>query len=437
LYDYVHFKDQLLPALETRHGETEHVERRPGYLSNLKNIGAPDRVRLQRAIQDALSESDRPKLTTLCQSLLQLEQEDSSPARPPARASPYVLLDHPGEWLQGIGPESDVIVSSRVRLARNLAYFRFPSRLSPQERGDLLRQVTSGIAGLKDSADLCYCDLEAGDALERQFLVERQLISQSHAVEEGPRAVFFDRSEKISILINEEDHLRVQATGSGFSLKPLLHAVEDSQRRIEDRFTFAYHPRFGYAASSLKNTGTGLRVSVLIHLPAVAWTRQIDKVLRALQKINCLVRGLYGEGSRASGNFYQLANGATLGTSEERIVEAYNDLILQVVAYEREARTSLVRQAGPKLKDRVARAYDALRASSSLTADQGIDLLSSVRLGIQMGLIKELTIPVLNQLLLQIQPVHLQKTVGAALDSEAQNVARARFLGQRLPAVGA
>jgi len=351
-------------------------------------------------------------------------------------ASPALdfLLDQPGEWLRGTGSKSDVVLSSRIRLARNLAYYRFPSRFSQKDSADTLRVLRSQVAEVQGSAELCYCALHKLNPLERQLFVERQLISRDHAAAEGPRGVFFDRSEKISIMINEEDHLRIQATASGFALAPLLTAAEDYERRIGAGLSFAYNPHFGYATSSLENTGTGLRVSVLLHLPALTLSKQMDKVLRALQKIPFSARGLYGDGSSAEGDLFQITYGVTLGKSEGEIISIVDQIIPQVITYELYARDELLRKSGGDLKDRVDRAYTTLSTATMITAKEATDLLSFVRLGVHMGLLEDLTIPVVNDLFLRIQPAHLQKALRAGPDDEEQNLARAQLLRERLAA---
>jgi protein arginine kinase len=242
--------------------------------------------------------------------------------------------------------------------------------------------------------------------------------------------------ETVSIMINEEDHLRLQVMRSGFALDEAWQEIDKLDDLLEQRVSYAFSEEFGYLTACPTNVGTGMRASVMLHLPALVLTKQIEKVFRALQKINLAVRGLYGEGSRASGDFYQISNQVTLGKSEATILGDIREVIPQIINYERQARASLVREKKHDLQDRVSRAYGTLCSATMMTSEETMDLLSSVRLGINLGLLDDLTIPTVNELFIQTQPAHLQKLMGASLDGEARNAARARYLRTRLREVG-
>jgi protein arginine kinase len=325
-----------------------------------------------------------------------------------------------------------VVVSSRVRIARNLAYYPFLPRASAEDRAGLLDLLRSQVAALKGTGKLPYYDVHELNPVERQFLVERQLISRDFAAAEGPRAVFFDRHERVSFLINEEDHLRIHTTAAGFSLKPLLEKATEYERALDRELTFAYHPEYGYATPNLRNTGTGLRVSVMLHLPGMVLTKQIEKVFRALQKINLAVRGLYGEGSRASGDFYQIGSGIALGKSERTILMELEELIPHIVTYERQARQVLLRESRGALEDRISRARGTLSSATRITSEETMDLLSSVRLGVHLSFFKDLALPTIDKLFLHTQPAHLMMLHHADLDSDERNAARARYLKEQI-----
>src|SRR5437899_330825 len=208
-----------------------------------------------------------------------------------------------GEWLRGTGPESDIVVSSRIRLARNLAAFPFTNRASPHQKAEIEALLRERIAKLDIDPKLAYVSVPTVSALDRQFLVERQLISRELAAAEGPRGVALAPQENISLMVNEEDHLRLQVMRSGFALDEAWQDVDRVDDLLEQRVSYAFTEEFGYLTACPTNVGTGMRGSVMLHLPALDWTKQIEKVFRALQKINLAVRGLYGEGSRASGHF--------------------------------------------------------------------------------------------------------------------------------------
>src|SRR5436190_2011289 len=287
-----------------------------------------------------------------------------------------------GEWLRGTGPESDIVISSRIRLARNLAAFPFTNRASGHQKGEIEALLRDRIGKLDVDPKLSYLNVPGLSPLDRQFLVERQLISRELASSEGPRGVALAPHETVSLMVNEEDHLRLQVMRSGFALDEAWQDIDRVDDLLEQRVSYAFSEDFGYLTACPTNVGTGMRSSVMLHLPALVLTKQIEKVFRALQKINLAVRGLYGEGSRASGDFYQISNQVTLGKSETTILGEIREVIPQIINYERQARNTLVKETRRELQDRVSRHYGTLCSATMMTAEEAMDLLSSVRLGI-------------------------------------------------------
>ena len=221
-----------------------------------------------------------------------------------------------GEWLRGSGPESDIVISSRIRLARNLAEFPFVRRASHEERTQIAKSTRAKIETIQEWTNIQVLELERLDEVDRQFLVERQLMSREMADGEGDRSVVIDLDERFSVMINEEDHLRIQVMCSGLDLTTAWQRIDELDNQLERKLTYAFHDTFGYLTACPTNVGTGLRVSVMLHLPALVITREIEKVFRSLQKINVAVRGLYGEGSQFMGDCYQISNQITLGRTE-------------------------------------------------------------------------------------------------------------------------
>jgi len=347
------------------------------------------------------------------------------------------LLPNLGEWLRGTGPESDVVVSTRIRLARNLADYPFTGRATPAQKSEIVSKVKEAVARVELPFKLDYHDVPAMSVLDRQFLVERQLISRElAAVLEGPRGVAFDDKESASVMVNEEDHLRLQILRSGFALDDAWTDIDKLDDALESRLAYAFHTQFGYLTACPTNVGTGLRGSVMLHLPALGLTKQIDKVFRALQKINLAVRGLHGEGSRAFGDLYQISNQVTLGKSEQKILGEIKEVILTILQYERQARAVLLKERKQAEQDRVARALGTLGSATMITAEETMELLSVVRLGIHLRLIDDVPATAVNQLFIQTQAAHLQKLVGHALDGEERNAARAKYLKARLRDLG-
>src|SRR6476661_5886879 len=335
-----------------------------------------------------------------------------------------------GEWLRGTGPESDIVMCSRIRLARNLADFPFSNRASRGEKAEIESNFRSclGPSGL----ELSYFDVNTMSALDRQFLVERQLIARELANGEGPRGVAIGPQENISVMVNEEDHLRIQVMLSGLSLPDVWDRINRLDDQLEEKLAYAYSPQLGYLTACPTNVGTGIRVGVMLHLPALVQTKQIDKFFRALQKINLAVRGLYGEGTQAFGDFYQISNQQTLGKSELELIRILTDVVPQVLLYERTARQALMNERRQHLHDQVSRAYGVLKTAHTISREETMHLLSSVRMGINLGLIDDLEIPTVNELFIHTQPAHLQKLHGSPLEVDERNVARASYLRSRL-----
>ncbi len=337
-----------------------------------------------------------------------------------------------GEWLRGTGPDSDIVVSSRIRLARNLAQFPFPNRADDVVRSDIEDLLREKVEHLKFNTALNYVDVSTLATLDRQFLVERQLISREHAESHGSRGVGFGDEENVSLMVNEEDHLRIQVLRSGFALDECWAEIDRIDDSIEEHVTYAFSEELGYLTACPTNVGTGIRVSVMMHLPALVITKEIQQVFQALHKINLAVRGLYGEGSQAMGDFYQISNQVTLGKSEQQLIENLKDVVSNIVAYERRVRDALVKENRDSLHDKVSRAYGILKNAQTISSEETMLLLSSVRMGINLGLIDDLEIPTINELFIHTQPAHLQKLRKEHLESAERNVARASYLRLRL-----
>ncbi len=338
------------------------------------------------------------------------------------------LSGRSGEWLRGDGADSDIVMSTRIRLARNLARFPFLGRADEAVRNEIERELRSVVADIPLGGPSTYIDVNHLDTLDRQFLVERQLISRELSDGKGARGVCIAEAETASIMVNEEDHLRIQVFRSGFSLDECWRDVGRIDDALEDRVSFAFHEQLGYLTACPTNVGTGIRVSVLLHLPALVMTKEIQKVFQAAQKISLAVRGLYGEGSQAMGDFYQFSNQVTLGKSEEALLKNLKDVIPSILAYERKVRSALVKDDRQKLHDDVSRALGVLRTARTITSDETMQLLSKVRMGLGLGMIDDLDVTVLNSLFLNTQPAHLQKLRKTALESSERNSSRAAYI---------
>ena len=342
------------------------------------------------------------------------------------------LSGNAGEWLKGSGPESDIVIATRVRLARNLADFPFLTRATLVQRKeveDILKREIKATGAL--GKELYYA-LDGISPIDLQFLVERHLISKDLAASEGARGVAFGERESISLMVNEEDHLRMQVLKSGLQIRPAWEQIDRIDDHLEKTVDFAFSPQLGYLTVCPTNVGTGLRVSVMMHLPALVISKQIEKVFYAVSKINLAVRGLYGEGSPASGNFFQISNQITLGKSEDQILSNIESAIPQIIHYERSAREALLGQSRVKLEDKVWRAFGLLRSARTITSEEVMDRLSDIRLGVNMGVLKELNIKTVNEIFIMTQPAHLQRLEGRELTGPQRDAARADFIRGKL-----
>lgn len=337
-----------------------------------------------------------------------------------------------GEWLRGDGPESDIVISCRVRLARNIAGFPFISRMSADARHQVVQLVRGVLTATPNGQPLQFLDVETMSSLDCQLLMERQLISRELSRGDGARGVIISPGERHSVMINEEDHLRIQVLHSGLDLEQCWSECDALDDQIEAGLSYAFHQQFGYLTACPTNAGTGIRVSVMLHLPALRLTREIQKVNQAAQKINLAVRGLYGEGSQAMGDFYQISNQITLGKSETELIANVMEVVTHIIDWERRVRDLLLKDNRGSLHDQVARAYGVLTSARSISSEETMHLLSSIRMGIRLGLIDNLDTAAVNELFIHTQPAHLQKLHGEPLQSNERNLARATYLRKRL-----
>jgi len=342
------------------------------------------------------------------------------------------LARSPGPWLDGSGPRSDLVVSTRVRLARNLAGVPFSHRARDEQLVGVLGSVERAAKESPSFEGGGLLRMHELTPIERQFLVERHLVS--HELSDGarPRGLYMGSTERLSVMVNEEDHVRLQALCSGFQLAEAWAAAEHADEELERSLDYAFSDELGYLTACPTNVGTGMRASVLIHLPALVLTKQIDKVLKSVMQVGLAVRGLYGEGSEVMGNLFQLSNQTTLGHSEQESVESLDRVTRQILDYEERARDVMLRDARVQIEDKIWRAYGSLRYGRSMSSQEVINLCSAVRLGVALGFAGLPPLAVVNQLLVFTQPAHLQRGAGRALEAPERNVLRAEFVRAHL-----
>lgn len=337
-----------------------------------------------------------------------------------------------GAWLSGSGPDSDVVISTRVRIARNLADVPFVGMMKPSEEELVLETVRWALA---DSGYLNQGQFFEGNILlepDGLYFVERHLASPDFVSSKRHKGLFVSEDETISLMINEEDHIRFQVLASGFDFATAFRKAADLDEKLEEQLAYAFSPELGFLTSCPTNVGTGLRVSLFLHLPGLVLTREIEKVMRGVHALGLLVRGVYGEGSETKGNLFQISNRKTLGQSEAEIVEVITGIGKQIVDYEHKARQFLMHNLRVEIEDKVFRSLGVLRGARVISSDEATNLLATVRLGVALGIINELKLSEVSRLLVLIRPANLQAILGEKLDAADRDERRATFIRQKL-----
>lgn len=341
-------------------------------------------------------------------------------------------------WMLGGGGQADVVLSSRIRLARNLDGIPFPNRASQAQLAKVVQSVKDVIPDLSAATGQNYLFFAMDELLplERNVLVEKHIVSPNHVQQPAQRALIVEEDATVSIMINEEDHLRIQCMMPGLDLNKAFQLADTIDDSLEARYDFGFNEQMGYLTSCPTNLGTGLRASVMLHLPVLVFTRQMNRIIHAATQLGLAVRGLYGEGTEAAGNVFQISNQLTLGYSEQEIIGNLHSIVQQVVEHERNARQALAAQSKGALADRVWRSYGILRYAHSISGQEALTLLSEVRLGIDLGIIDVAEAALFNELLVTTRPNFLQKVAGEQeLDSSERDILRAQIIRNRLKEV--
>jgi len=333
-------------------------------------------------------------------------------------------------WITQEGPQNEIVLSSRVRLARNIVNTPFPSYLSVEEAYNLLNQVETAVNKDGKRSYKLY-NMSNMPVLEKQVLLEKHLISPDLA-KSVKGAALVSEDGLISIMINEEDHIRIQSILPGFQMKNAWDIGNEVDDLLEETLDYTYDEKLGYLTCCPTNVGTGMRASSMVHLPALNMIGNISKILQTVTQIGLTIRGMYGEGTEFQGNLFQISNQITLGLSEDEIVENINAVTTQIVEKEREARNLLMNNNRIQLEDRVWRALGILRNARVITSQEAMKLLSDVRLGMDLNIIKNLTATQLNEIMIETQPANVQKYAGEELTPEARDIIRAEIIRKKL-----
>lgn len=339
------------------------------------------------------------------------------------------LLKQPGCWLSSRRTRSHgIAVSCRVRVARNLQKFRFPDWSDARVRCELLEWLAEIVSSTDQMEAPTFLRTNTLSDVDRLVLQERHLISRELAQRDAGGGVIFSKDERLSVMINEEDHLRIQATRPGMNLRSLWQMVDALDSAIESKVEYAFSPKLGYLTACPSNVGTGLRASVMLHLLGLRLSNEIDQVLKALERLELAVRGIAGEGSDAAGFLFQVSNQETLGRSETEIIRSLEQVVSELVTQEHQARLRVMERSPRLVEDCVARAYAILASSRVLLSHETIDYLCALRMGLELGMVKGLTVGAINRMILASQAGHLQKRANGEMDADARDRTRSDLL---------
>src|SRR5216110_18227 len=347
----------------------------------------------------------------------------------------HEFLSSPAESARREGPYNKIVLSSRVRLARNLKGMAFPGWAKKAERVKALDQIRPAIEALPQMSDAFSESMDNLTGLEKNILVERHLISREHAAKNAGSGLVLNREESLCVMINEEDHLRMQALRPGLQLKQAWGAIDQIDSKLEKKVGYAFAPDLGYLTACPTNIGTGIRVSAMLHLPGLVLAEQINQIIQAVNKLGLAVRGLYGEGTEALGNVFQVSNQMTLGEAETDIVERLNKVLTQLIEHEENARGSLLEKKPKMVFNQIGRAYGILANAHSISSKETMNLLSLTRLGVDLGLFPDMERWLVDELFIVTQPAHLQKRFSEKLSAEERDLLRADMLRERLRGV--
>ncbi len=342
------------------------------------------------------------------------------------------LLKKPAGWLSGEGEESEMVLSCRIRLARNLDRRPFTHRSTSENLDIIRRDITGALERCREIEGAVYIDLDDISESDRMLLAERRLISQEMVKRYIKSSVVVQDDERLGVMVNEEDHIRMQAIESGLSVGKAFRRLRKLDDEIDEYLDFAYSERLGYLTACTTNVGTGLRVSAMLHLPGLVHNNDIKQVIDGLRHVRLSVRGSYGEGSEVMGNFFQISNSITLGLSENDTVKNMESHLGKVLEFEKKARESLLREARSLLEDKIWRSYGILRTARLVSSKEAMGLISAVRMGVGLRIITDIAMTDLNEILIMIQPMHLQRLHGRAMDPGERDGIRADYIRSRL-----
>lgn len=347
----------------------------------------------------------------------------------------HEFLKPPAEFARHRGPHDRIVSSSRVRLARNLRGLPFPGWAKKADRLKALNTIQPAVAGLPQMRDHFSESMDGLSPLDKQILVERHLISREHAAKSAGSGLVLSRDESLSVMINEEDHLRMQALLPGLQIRQAWQAIDEVDSMLENNLPYAFNQQLGYLTACPTNLGTGIRVSAMLHLPGLVLAEQMGQIIQSVNKLGLAVRGLYGEGTEALGNIFQVSNQMTLGEDEHHIVERLEKVLNQIISHEENARATLMEKKAKMVLNHIGRSFGILANAHTITSKESMNLLSLMRLGLDLGLFPNTNRSLMDELFLNTQPAHLQKQHTEKLGADERDVVRAEMLRGRLAEV--
>ena len=347
----------------------------------------------------------------------------------------HEFLEPPANTARRKGPHDRIVMSSRVRLARNIKDAAFPGWAKKPERVRILEIIRPAIATLPEMKDSFAESMDNLSTLDKQILVERHLISREHAAKSSGSGLVLNREETLSVMINEEDHMRMQALRPGLQIRHAWNAINQVDSELEKKLDYAFNSDLGYLTACPTNIGTGIRVSAMLHLPGLVLDEQINPIIQSVNKLGLAVRGLYGEGTEALGNVFQVSNQMTLGESENGIVERLEKVLGQIIEHEENSRARLMEKKAKMVLNHIGRAYGILANAHTITSKETMNLLSLMRLGVDLGVFPGVDRSLVDELFLVTQPAHLQKQHSEKLSAEERDLLRADMVRERLKPV--
>ncbi|RLD12158.1 MAG: protein arginine kinase [Chlamydiae bacterium] len=342
------------------------------------------------------------------------------------------MIHHRPPWLVTPPKTKTIAISSRIRLARNMSDLPFPGQCNDEQRVEVISRVVTAAKTTSLLRKANVLKLDSLSQIDKQFLVERHLVSPEFIQQETPATVIISDDETCSLMVNEEDHIRMQVLRIELNLEEAWEMINQLDSELEKSLPYAFSSKYGYLTACPTNVGTGLRASAMLHLPALVHEHKIGSVMSAVGKIGIAVRGLYGESSESKGNMFQISNQVTLGQDEENIVNQLHQIVLRIIEHENKLRDALIINKPHQIKNDVGRAYGTLKYAEILTSEEATELLSSLLIGTDLQVFDKVDRTVVNELLIDIQPAHLQKMYGKKLTAEQRNLYRAKVIRERL-----